>query len=74
MSWRIRCPLSSSRRCWVPLRTGTASGWSDTVVATLGGPFTPPEVMEAGRKAIDEPRSTSATSLRRGAQSRRKTH
>src|SRR5256712_9050353 len=22
--------------------------WSDTVVATLGGPFTPPEVMEAG--------------------------
>jgi len=28
--------------------------WSDTVVATLGGPFTPPEVMEAGRKAIDE--------------------
>ena len=28
--------------------------WSDTVVATLGGPFTPPEVMEAGRVAIDE--------------------
>src|SRR5207244_13579268 len=28
--------------------------WSDTVGATLGGPFTPPEVMEAGRKAIDE--------------------
>jgi len=28
--------------------------WSDTVVATLGGPFTPPEVMEAGRRAIDE--------------------
>jgi pimeloyl-[acyl-carrier protein] synthase len=28
--------------------------WSDTVVATLGGPFTPPEVMEAGRVAIEE--------------------
>jgi len=28
--------------------------WSDTVVATLGGPFTPPEAMDAGRKAIDE--------------------
>jgi len=28
--------------------------WSDTVVATLGGPFTPPEAMEAGRKSIDE--------------------
>lgn len=28
--------------------------WSDTVVATLGGPFTPPEVMQAGRQAIDE--------------------
>jgi len=28
--------------------------WSDTVVATLGGPFTPPEVMEAGRVASDE--------------------
>lgn len=28
--------------------------WSDIVVATLGGPFTPPEVMEAGRVAIEE--------------------
>jgi hypothetical protein len=28
--------------------------WSDTVVATLGGPFTPPEVMDAGRKSIEE--------------------
>jgi cytochrome P450 len=28
--------------------------WSDTVVATLGGPFTPPDVFEAGRQAIDE--------------------
>ena len=28
--------------------------WSDTVVATLAGPFTQPEVMEAGRVAIDE--------------------
>jgi cytochrome P450 len=28
--------------------------WSDTVVATLGGPFTPPEVIAAARVAIDE--------------------
>jgi pimeloyl-[acyl-carrier protein] synthase len=28
--------------------------WSDTVVATLGGPFTPPEVLEAARVAIEE--------------------
>ncbi len=28
--------------------------WSDTVVATLGGPFTPPEVIEAARVAIEE--------------------
>ena len=28
--------------------------WSDIVVATLGGPFTAPEVMEAGRVAIEE--------------------
>jgi len=28
--------------------------WSDHVVATLGGPFTPPDVLEAGRTAIDE--------------------
>ena len=27
--------------------------WSDKVVATLGGPFTPPEVMESGRVAIE---------------------
>jgi pimeloyl-[acyl-carrier protein] synthase len=27
--------------------------WSDKVVATLGGPFTPPEVLETGRVAID---------------------
>jgi cytochrome P450 len=28
--------------------------WSDTVVATLGGPFTPPEVLETGRQSIEE--------------------
>ncbi len=28
--------------------------WSDTVVATLGGPFAPPEVLDAGKVAIDE--------------------
>jgi len=28
--------------------------WSDAVVATLGGPFTPPEVFAAGKKSIDE--------------------
>ena len=28
--------------------------WSDKVVATLAGPFTPPEVLEAGRVAIEE--------------------
>jgi cytochrome P450 len=28
--------------------------WSDKVVATLGGPFTPPEVLESGRIAIEE--------------------
>jgi cytochrome P450 len=28
--------------------------WSDDVVATLGGPFTPPDVMERARKAIEE--------------------
>jgi len=28
--------------------------WSDTIVATLGGPFTPPEVMQAGSAAIQE--------------------
>src|SRR4029450_6349099 len=28
--------------------------WSDTVVATLAGPFTPPEVLETGRKSIEE--------------------
>jgi|FLYL01.1.fsa_nt_gi cytochrome P450 len=28
--------------------------WSDDVVATLGGAFAPPEVMERGRKAIEE--------------------
>jgi pimeloyl-[acyl-carrier protein] synthase len=28
--------------------------WSDKVVATLGGPFTPPEVLESARVAIDE--------------------
>jgi cytochrome P450 len=28
--------------------------WSDDVVATLGGPFTPPEVIEKARKSIDE--------------------
>jgi len=28
--------------------------WSDTVVATLGGPFTPPEVMQAGSRAVEE--------------------
>jgi cytochrome P450 len=28
--------------------------WSDDVVATLGGPFTPPDVMERARKSIEE--------------------
>ncbi len=28
--------------------------WSDTVVATLGGPFTPPEVYQAGQQSIEE--------------------
>jgi cytochrome P450 len=28
--------------------------WSDKVVATLGGPFTPPETLESGRIAIEE--------------------
>ena len=28
--------------------------WSDAVVATLGGPFTPPEVFAAGQKSITE--------------------
>ncbi|HEV8573436.1 MAG TPA: cytochrome P450 [Dehalococcoidia bacterium] len=28
--------------------------WSDKVVATLGGPFTPPDVLESGRVAIEE--------------------
>ena len=28
--------------------------WSDTVVATLGGPFTPPDVLERARQSIEE--------------------
>jgi cytochrome P450 len=28
--------------------------WSDKIVATLSGPFTPPEVLEAGRVAVEE--------------------
>jgi cytochrome P450 len=28
--------------------------WSDTVVQTLGGPFTPPEVMAAAQQALEE--------------------
>lgn len=28
--------------------------WSDNVVATLGGPFTPPAVFESGRRALED--------------------
>ncbi len=37
-----------------PQEHGRFKKWSDEIAATLGGPFTPPEVLEQARKSVNE--------------------